>query len=143
MPDSANATAGMNRRQFLLVTVLAVLAGRQTLSAADRPSGASAGRVVNAGPVGNFAADGLYDGFLDQGFFVIRKGKELLALSSDCTHRQCRLKVGSHRSFYCPCHGSTFDPSGKVTAGPAKRDLPLLPSVTDENGQFLVTVPIL
>ncbi len=27
------------------------------------------------------------------------------------------------RSFYCKCHGSTFDAEGRVTHGPAKRDL--------------------
>ena len=131
----------MNRRQFLFLTAVAVIAGRQTIYAGNNPAGANGTRVVNAGPVSNYADDGLYDGFLDQGFFVVRKGKELFALSSECTHRQCKLKVGSHRSFYCPCHGSTFDSSGKVMEGPAKRDLPILPSVTNENGQLLVTIP--
>ena len=141
MPLPHDTTAGMNRRQFLVLTAVAVIAGRQAICAGSNPDGTNRARVVNAGPASNYAADELYDGFLDQGFFVIRKGKELFALSSDCTHRQCRLKVGSHRSFYCPCHGSTFDSSGKVTEGPAKRDLPILPSVINENGQLLVTVP--
>jgi len=141
MQPENDTTAGMNRRQFLVLTAAAVLAGRQALDAASNPAGAAGPRVVNAGPVGNYAADGLYEGFIDQGFFVIRKGKDLFALSSDCTHRQCQLKIGAHRSFFCPCHGSTFDSSGKVTDGPAKRDLPILPSVTNETGQLLVTAP--
>jgi len=134
MPAHQDKTTGMNRRQFLFLTAVAVIAGSST-------TGASGVHMVNAGPVNNYAADGIYDTFLDQGFFVVRKGKELVALSSDCTHRQCKLKVASRRSFYCPCHGSTFDSSGKVTEGPAKRDLPVLPSVTNEAGQLLVTVP--
>lgn len=100
-------------------------------------------RVVNAGPVSNFASDGLYTHFRDQGFFVIRKGEELFALSSICTHRTCKLDAEPNRSFFCACHGSTFDPGGKVTEGPAKRDLPILTSVTNENGQLLVTVPVM
>jgi cytochrome b6-f complex iron-sulfur subunit len=131
----------MNRRQFLILTAAAVFTGCQSMgggSAAVRGE-----RVVNAGAVTDYAADGLYTRFRDQGFFVIRKGEQLFALSSICTHRTCKLDAESDRSFFCPCHGSTFDPSGKVTEGPARRDLPTLPSVTNENGQLLVTVPIL
>ncbi len=98
-------------------------------------------RVVNAGPVSKYSADGLYDGFRDQGFFLVRKGDKLVALSSYCTHRKCKLVAESNRSFNCPCHGSTFDPNGKVTEGPAKRDLPTLPSFTNETGDLFVRVP--
>ena len=130
----------VNRRQFLILTAAAVVTGCQTLAGSSTvPRGE---RVVNAGPVSNYTSDGLYDRFRDQGFFVIRQGEQLFALSSICTHRTCKLDAESDRSFFCPCHGSTFDPSGKVTEGPARRDLPLLPLVTNENGQLLVTVPI-
>lgn len=130
----------MNRRQFLILTAAAMVTGCQTMGGG--PTAVREERVVNAGPVANYAADGLYDHFRDQGFFVIRKGEQLFALSSICTHRTCRLDAESDRSFFCPCHGSTFDPGGKVTEGPARRDLPMLPLVTNENGQLLVSVPI-
>ena len=141
MSTPPHTVPGINRRQFLVLTALAVVAGRQTLCIANASAGATGERVVNAGPVSRYAADGQYDYFLDDGFFVVRQGEKLFALSSECTHRQCKLKVGSHRSFYCPCHGSTFDPGGKVTEGPAKHDLPILPSTTNADGHLLVTVP--
>ena len=97
-------------------------------------------RVVDAGPAGNYAAAGVYGNFRDQGFFVVRKGEQLFALSAFCTHRKCKLLAEPNRSFYCKCHGSTFDPAGKVTLGPAKRDLPVLPASVNEQGQLLVTV---
>ena len=140
MTPQNDAVPCMNRRCFLVLTAMAVITYRQTICTANSTE-ANGTRLVNAGPVSNYADDGQYDGFIDQGFFVIRKGTELYAISSQCTHRQCKLKVGSHRSFYCPCHGSTFDPSGKVTSGPAKRDLPRLSSVINADGQLLVTVP--
>lgn len=143
MDPETNTTAGLNRRQFLILAATAVIAARQALGASSRLSSASGERLVNAGPVHNYAADGQYAAFLDQGFFIIRKGPDLFAISSECTHRQCKLKVGSQHSFYCPCHGSTFDSNGKVIEGPAKRDLPILPSFTNESGQLLVTVPAL
>ena len=144
MPSQPNPTTKMNRRQFLQLAVVAGIAVRQTLSAGGIPTGPTRERVVNAGPVSNYDTDGQYDRFLDQGFFVIRKGQALFALSSECTHRQCKLKVvRSQGSFDCPCHGSRFDSSGKVIEGPAKRNLSVFPSVVNENGQLLVTVPIL
>ena len=97
-------------------------------------------RVVNAGPVGDYASDGVYSRFRDQGLFVIRNGADLFALSAICTHRQCKLIAEQDHSFFCKCHGSTFAPSGRVTSGPASRNLPRLPSVVTETRQLLVTV---
>jgi len=131
----------MDRRQFLMLTAVAVVTGCQTVFAAGRSTATHGERVVNAGPVSNYATDGLYDGFRDQGFFVIRKGERLFALSSFCTHRKCKLDTKSDRSFYCPCHGSTYSVGGKVTEGPATRDLPTLKTVTNTDGHLLVTIP--
>lgn len=100
-------------------------------------------RVVNAGPAGNYSTDGVYATFRSQGFFIVRRGEKLFALSSICTHKKCKLDAEPNRSFYCHCHGSTFDPNGHVTAGPARRDLPEMPTSVDENGQLLVWVAIL
>jgi len=128
----------INRRQFLLVTA-GLVAGCQAVNDAGT-SAARVPRLVNAGPASNYTADGVYSNFRDLGFFVIRRGGQLFALSAICTHRKCKLAVEPDHSFYCPCHGSTFDPTGHVTEGPARRDLPVLPNSVDENGQLLVRV---
>lgn len=127
----------MSRRKFLNLAAV-ILTGPNVLESAQ---GVSAGRVVDAGPVSGYGSAGVYDHFRDQGFFVIRKDKRLVALSAFCTHRRCRLDAEPDHSFYCKCHGSTFDPSGKVTAGPAKRDLPMFPVVVNESGHLLVEIP--
>ena len=129
----------LNRREFLLLSV-GLAAGCQTENE-GAPTAARAPRILNAGPASDFAKDGVYGKFRDQGFFVIRQGGQLFALSAICTHRKCKLKSQPDHSFLCPCHGSTFDAAGHVTEGPAKRDLPLLPSNTNEQGQLLVSVP--
>ena len=129
----------LNRREFLILTAVFAVGCRST----ENPGMASAGRggVVNAGPVGNYTADGVYSAFRSQGFFIIRQGSKLFALSSVCTHRRCLVKAGQNHSFDCPCHGSAFGPDGRVTHGPARRNLPMLASVVNEAGQLLVTVP--
>jgi Rieske Fe-S protein len=132
--DQNDETEGINRRQFL---ILAAAGAAVTI-----PTGVSAShaeQLIDAGPLTKYSSDGLYEGFRDLGFFVIRKGDKLIALSSSCTHRKCTLKAERDHSFYCKCHGSTFDPGGKVTAGPATRDLPVLPT-TSEKGHLVVKV---
>jgi Rieske Fe-S protein len=116
----------IRRREFLILAA-AALAGREAVAKT-----ASAERIVDAGPASGYSSDGVYASFRDQGFFVIRRGKELLALSALCTHRKCKLLSEPDRSFYCKCHGSAFDPNGKVTEGPAQRDLQILSTVTNE-----------
>ena len=99
------------------------------------------GRIVNVGSASSYAADGVYSNFRDRGFFVIRRGDKLLALSAICTHRKCTLAAEPDCFFYCQCHGSTFDPGGHVTKGPAKRDLPMLAAYTNAQGQLILAVP--
>lgn len=129
----------INRREFLLLTA-GLVAGCKVVDDGVTPA-ASAERIINAGAVSNYATDGVYKNFRDQGFFVIRQGETLFALSAICTHRKCKLTAEPNRSFSCPCHGSTFDMNGKVTRAPAKRDLPMLPTYANEQGQLVVNVP--
>ena len=129
----------LNRRQFLLLSA-GVAAGCRAMG--DGPKSAAAIlQKVNAGSAGNYSQDGVYDHFRDLGFFIIRRDGQLFALSAICTHRKCKLKARPDHSFACPCHGSTFDAAGHVTGGPAKRDLPTLPSFTNAQDQLVVSVP--
>jgi len=131
-----HAPTGINRRQFLILAAAGVAAPKAV------EGNPTADRLVDAGPVSNYAVEGLYSGFRDQGFFLVRRGAQLLALSASCTHRKCKLNTTPDRSFYCKCHGSMFDPSGKVTEGPAKRDLPILPTMVNDRGHLLVQIPV-
>jgi Rieske Fe-S protein len=97
--------------------------------------------AVNAGPASRYIAEGVYGDFRDQGFFIVNRGGRVFALSSYCTHRKCKLTAEADRTFYCDCHGSEFDPSGKVTEGPATRSLPVFPSSTDAHGNLIVMAP--
>ncbi len=128
----------INRRQFLLLTV-GLAAGCQSVNDNGKAT-IPAGHLVNAGPVGNYTRDGVYGKYRDWGFFVIRRGDRLLVLSAICTHRKCKLSIEPDSSFFCKCHGSAFDPSGHVTHGPARLDLPELPCFTNDRGELVVTV---
>ena len=51
-----------------------------------------------------------------------------LVTEAICTHLGCVPvpKEGKSEAFYCPCHGSKYDVSGRVIAGPAPRNLPVV-----------------
>jgi len=56
---------------------------------------------------------------------VMREGNDIVAFSLVCTHLGCTVSV-TPEGMVCPCHGSRFDRSGTVLAGPAERPLPRL-----------------
>ena len=47
---------------------------------------------------------------------------EGIVISLVCTHRGCTVEDKDGK-YVCPCHGAEFDLEGRVTKGPAKKDL--------------------
>ncbi len=131
----------IDRKEFLIIAAGAVLAGCRAATEGGAPVPPQAERIVDAGPASTYAADGVYSGYRNLGFFVVRNGERLFALSSVCTHRRCRISPEFDRSYSCPCHGSEFDTEGRVTMGPATRDLPTLQTSISEAGRLMVRVP--
>jgi ubiquinol-cytochrome c reductase iron-sulfur subunit len=52
-----------------------------------------------------------------------------LVLIGICTHLGCipLAHQGDYGGFFCPCHGSQYDTSGRIRQGPAPANLPLPP----------------
>ena len=46
-----------------------------------------------------------------------------------CTHLGCIpiAHPGAYNGYFCPCHGSVYDTSGRIRSGPAPANLPLPP----------------
>jgi len=65
----------------------------------------------------------------------VKKGKEnWLVLVGICTHLGCIPKgqaiadvKGDFNGWFCPCHGSHYDQSGRIRKGPAPRNLEVPP----------------
>jgi len=53
----------------------------------------------------------------------------LLVTSANCTHLGCVPTEGSgdYGAWFCPCHGSHYDSSGRIRRGPAPENLPVPP----------------
>jgi ubiquinol-cytochrome c reductase iron-sulfur subunit len=52
-----------------------------------------------------------------------------LVVYGNCTHLGCVPlgQQGEYKGWFCPCHGSVFDTSGRVRGGPAPINLPIPP----------------
>ena len=107
---------------------------------------------VDAGPVGDLPvgepaqrdlvmtiADGYQEIAAVKGIWALRREtNEVTVYSPICTHLGCGFRWdGVEKKFKCPCHGSMFDPEGKVVGGPAPRPLDRLPARI-ENGRLMV-----
>ena len=60
----------------------------------------------------------------------VKKGHDdWLILIGICTHLGCIpiAHQGDYGGFFCPCHGSQYDTSGRIRRGPAPANLPLPP----------------
>ncbi len=53
---------------------------------------------------------------------------EWLVMSANCTHLGCVPLgdgAGEYNGWFCPCHGSHYDSSGRIRKGPAPTNLPV------------------
>jgi Rieske Fe-S protein len=135
--DCYTSEIELNRRQFVVLTAV-TCAGCKTAGRAS--TGPMISRTVDAGLDSQYAADGVYDAFRNDGFFIVREGDNLFAISAVCTHRDCKLRAQPDHTFYCKCHGSRFSEEGKVTKGPATRDLPHFEMTAGDDKHLMVKV---
>ncbi|MEQ1870356.1 MAG: Rieske (2Fe-2S) protein [Vicinamibacterales bacterium] len=73
--------------------------------------------------------------------FLVRTGASVVtALDSTCTHLGCRVSWDtSAQVLRCPCHGGTYDRTGKVMSGPPPAPLTTLVARI-EGDQVLVQI---
>ena len=63
------------------------------------------------------------------------------AMTLTCPHAGCDMSRNgwvSSEAVFCSCHGSKFDPYGRVTQGPARSNLQHFEVTIDEAGNLMV-----
>lgn len=65
---------------------------------------------------------------------------EWLVILGVCTHLGCVpiANAGEFGGYYCPCHGSHYDASGRIRKGPAPLNLEVPPHSFPEDGLLIV-----
>jgi len=121
----------IDRREFLLTGVKGIVIGALALSSFDiikliardkHEESSEPAKIIDLSEYPELASAGGY-AFISKNVIVIRvSSSKFLAINNICTHKKCDVDYDGS-SFECPCHGSTFDKYGKVTNGPATKNL--------------------
>ena len=153
----------LTRRQFCVVTGAGIAAGACGSSTQSTGADLAApidltvtppdltdptcpiNNTLNVGPASMFIV-GQQRFFQCARMFVLRDAMGLYAMTAICTHEGCTIDFApATHDFECPCHLSTFDFNGKVTALPATMPLGHFACSLDGNGHVVVdlgqTVP--
>ncbi len=70
---------------------------------------------------------------------AVNSNDELKIYSSRCSHLGCTINRIENENLVCPCHGSTYNLSGKVLKGPASNPLQELNyKIDSEKGEIIV-----
>ena len=90
-------------------------------------SGRFTGSVVQVTAAGSALADvgGAVLVESTAGVFLIARtsASTFSAIDAVCTHEGCTITGADGATYVCPCHGSRYNRSGQVLAGPAKASL--------------------
>jgi len=71
----------------------------------------------------------------------VKKGHEpWLIVFGNCTHLGCipLEGEGDYKGWFCPCHGSHYDTSGRIRQGPAPLNLPVPPYSFAEDTKIII-----
>lgn len=142
MSSETQEKTGVTRRDFLGLASLGtvVLSGLTVLGGLFRMSKPNVhyeeSTQFKIGTAENFPA-GTIKKLDDRGVFILANDDGLHAISSICTHLGCIVAI-TETGFQCPCHGSKYNESGKVIAGPAPRNLAWLEIKQGVDGSLMV-----
>ncbi len=103
------------------VTALPVLTGTRG------PTGVVVS-IVAGSPLDNVGGAALVRAGVSDLLVMHIAADQFVALNAICTHQTCTINGIHNQQFVCPCHGSTFDSSGRVLGGPAPAPLRSYPT---------------
>ena len=68
------------------------------------------------------------------------KNPKYLVLIGVCTHLGCvpASDKGDFKGWFCPCHGSHYDTSGRIRKGPAPKNLEIPPYTFKDDNTILI-----
>lgn len=137
----------ISRREFIIKSAVGIAAGGAILSSFDIAKLAAESKLGKIMRSGNDVVVNLKDAknsalakvggsiLLNDDNMLIRTSQtQFTAVNLICTHKGCTVELEGNK-FVCPCHGSEYSIEGKVTEGPAKKDLKTYNTVYDPTAE--------
>lgn len=123
----------INRRDFLKKSIKTAAAGALAFSSLDvmeliaatentYESNGTVEKIINLSDYPALSKAGGYAMITDTVLVIRKSASKFIAINITCTHKKCDVDYNGS-SFECLCHGSTYDGNGKVTQGPATKNL--------------------
>jgi Rieske Fe-S protein len=150
----------LNRRQFCVITGAGLALGACGSSVMNTPEldmaapadmampvqqdlynpSCPVNNKLNVGPAAAFTV-GQAKLFDCAKVYVLRDVMGIYAMTAICTHNGCTVAfIGAAKDFQCPCHMSTYDLNGAVTAPPAMLPLQHFDCSFDGSGNVIVNL---
>lgn len=131
--EKENTAQNNSRRDFLKKSFAGMILGtaavscinvEKLLAAAEtyEVAAGSAPKTYNLSDYPELGSKGGYAMVTSKVIVINRGNSKYIALDMTCTHKKQAVEFDGSK-FICPGHGSEFDISGKVTEGPAKKNL--------------------
>lgn len=131
--ENEKSPQGTSRRDFLKKSFTGVILGTvaascinvdKLLAAAETYEVASGGapKTFSLSDYPELGSKGGYAMVTSKVIVINKGGGKYAALDMTCTHKKQQVEFDGTK-FTCPGHGSEFDKSGKVTEGPATKNL--------------------
>ncbi len=128
-----NEKEGSSRRDFIKRTACAAILGTAALSSLNindilarageyESKDLQGDKIISLSDYPDLGSNGGYAMITSSVMLIRTGGKSFRALNIKCPHKGCEVDYDG-KSFTCPCHGSEFTATGKVTSGPATKNL--------------------
>jgi cytochrome b6-f complex iron-sulfur subunit len=139
----------INRRDFIGKSIKTITIGALTLTALDITKLMAKSfdtdsndnvveKVIKLSDYPDLASVGGYTMITSKVIVIRVSSSNFIALNITCTHKHCEVDYDGS-SFTCPCHGSEYSKYGKVTNGPATKNLKSY-KVTYDNSSDELTI---
>ncbi|HMZ79966.1 MAG TPA: ubiquinol-cytochrome c reductase iron-sulfur subunit [Acidobacteriota bacterium] len=111
------------------------------------------GNWIDVGPLNDFkdgiptqksitvvTREGWVNSQTEEAIWVIKQGDTFTVVTATCPHLGCKVQwqdEGQSPKFFCPCHASSFEKSGKLIQGASARGLDTLNWRKSPDGRLL------
>ena len=119
-----------SKPQFVRRRTAAEMEAARSVEVSSLPDGNARNENIDSGSPATDENRSALTAAVDEGVEVDDALRASFMVSgANCTHLGCvpTGEAGAFDGWFCPCHGSHYDPAGRIRRGPAPTNLPIPP----------------